>query len=432
MEKLKQLKEEEERKIAEKRHQKEVEWDKRELVNKEPARWLHWPEYVYKINPAIYEFSVGCVIRAQSNNFNPNSLQCDVVKQLQNTFKYERQEELVSFIIQITPSDAFVYANELLFIAIPHFTSRPSAITREVFIKMKKGACWCEVPTTEVIVDSHKDIKFAQTLLKAPAQYAVVTRLKRDYITFTTMPAKVVSSYDQRISFSIERNSFSQNEHLLLSAQPVDSASLAELRSHKNSFKGLLSCSPIILTEWESTEFQKPILVTLPCPPNPAKVKRLAAIRAQREERAKNPKRAMLEDAGREKKKRQKESNGGSNTGRASRQEGSTSEEPSLTHVNDKRPNQRWYMGIYASNDDDENDQLYFVACCGSKVWTVVKEIAMSQIKLDLLQMELSRPYTKFMVLRTRVTVDEEQAAKMAMKIERHLGERLVQVIAKQ
>ncbi|XP_014790006.1 uncharacterized protein LOC106883492 [Octopus bimaculoides] len=36
------------------------------------------------------------------------------------------------------------------------------------------------------------------------------------------------------------------------------------------------------------------------------------------------------------------------------------------------------------------------------------------------------------MVLRTRVTVDEEQAAKMAMKLERHLGERLVQVIVKQ
>ncbi|GAB1600305.1 uncharacterized protein LOC115227399 [Argonauta hians] len=430
MEEVKKLKEREERQIAEKRQQKATEWQNKGLANKDPECWLQWPQYTYEINPDMYELSVGCVIRSQSPQFNLSSLHCDVIKQQQHTFTYEPQEELVSFIIQISQTDTFVNTDEPLYIAVPHFTSRASTISREVFIKMKTGSHWYEVPTIEVTVDSHKEIKFAQTLLRVPALYAVVSRLKRDYITFTTISTKVTSSYDQRITFSIEKDCFSQKEHVLLTAQPVDSTSISELRSHKNSFKGLLSSSPIITTQWESNEFLKPILVTLPCPPNPAKVKRIAAIKAQREERIKNPKMAMLEEAERERERKKKSRERSSKQTMARSRTGTslTDDDSVTSHTEGIRPNQRWYMGRYANNDDDENDQLFFVACTGNKTWTV-GDVTVTQLKLDQLQLMLYQPYRKFLVLRTRTTVNETLAVKMAAKLENYISQRLVQVI---
>uniref|UniRef100_A0A8W8NSP1 Secreted protein n=1 Tax=Magallana gigas TaxID=29159 RepID=A0A8W8NSP1_MAGGI len=71
--------------------------------------------------------------------------------------------------------------------------------------------------------------------------------------------------------------------------QQVDSATVHDLQSKNGNCKHLLASSPIRQTQWESHEFHKPIVITLPCPPNPAKARKIAQMRKLKEEKMKNP-----------------------------------------------------------------------------------------------------------------------------------------------
>ena len=64
-------------------------------------------------------------------------------------------------------------------------------------------------------------MKFAQAELKTFAKFAVMTRLKRDYISFSRRSAKVASSYDQRITLTVPKETFKSKEHILLQVRII-------------------------------------------------------------------------------------------------------------------------------------------------------------------------------------------------------------------
>ena len=49
--------------------------------------------------------------------------------------------------------------------------------------------------------------------------------------------------------------------------------------------------------------------------------------------------------------------------------------------------------GIFCFRIDDENDLLYLLARTGTGKWSVVSEVEIAQVKLDLLQFPMERPF---------------------------------------
>ncbi|CAG2186403.1 unnamed protein product [Mytilus edulis] len=92
----------------------------------------------------------------------------------------------------------------------------------------------------------------------------------------------------------------------------------------------------------------------------------------------------------------------------------------------------KWYMGDYAHTDDDENDLLYLLTQSSNGKWSVLENIHIHQIKLDLLQFDMTKPLDSFMVLRTRMNTPDDTVALMANIISEFLSQRFAQVLVKQ
>ncbi|XP_061190143.1 death domain-containing protein 1-like [Saccostrea echinata] len=428
MEELRRQQEAEARRQEEEKRAKEAEWKKRENAGIEKsAVWETWPAHEMQL-PG--DGGLACIIRGKPNSFDQSSVTCKEVDQLEIHLTYGPQEELVGSIIQLVPISEQTKLQSSLYVAIPFTLSRASVHSREAFVKADINGEWKEIPSTEVTYDNHKDLKFVQVEIKEFFTMAVMTRLKRDYVTFSRRPSKMTSSCDHRITVTVARETFSKKEHILLQVQPVDSATVNDLQTRNVSCKHLLASSPIVQMQWESNEFHKPIVITLPCPPNPAKARKIAQMRKIKEEKMKNPQKNIPVPLD----VREKEENQGKQ--KKAKPKKKTLQEQ-LAEINappeeEKPKPTKWYMGDYAHNDDDEHDQLCLLARTGTGKWFVVPEVEIAQVKLDLLQFCLDKPLEQFMVLRVRTNTDEDLLPVMSTAIFDLLQKRFVQVVIKQ
>ncbi|XP_078328192.1 death domain-containing protein 1-like [Crassostrea virginica] len=373
---------------------------------------------------------LACIIRGKPNSFDESSVTCKEIDQLDIELTYGPQEELVGTIIKLVPTSEKLKLQSPIYVAIPFTITRASGYSREAFVRADVNGEWREIQSTEVTYDNHKDLKFVQVELKDCLTLAVMTRLKRDYVTFSKRPSKMASSCDHRITLTVCRDTFYRKEHILLQVQPVDSATVHDLQARNGNCKHLLASSPILLVQWESTELHKPIVVTIPCPPNPAKARKIAQMRRIKEEKMKNPQKVIPVPMD----LREKEDNAGKQN-KAKPKKKTLQEQ--LAEINappeeEKPKPTKWYMGDYAHNDDDENDLLYLLARTGTGKWSVVPEVEIVQVKLDLLQFILERPLEQFMVLRVRTNTEEESLPVMSTAIHDLLQKRFVQAIIKQ
>lgn len=159
--------------------------------------------------------------------------------------------------------------------------------------------------------------------------------------------------------------------------------------------------------EWTSNRFELPVTMTLPCPSNPAKAKKAAALKAEKEAKMKNPVLSplqMLELAQKQEEEKEKP----------------------------QPPQNNWYMGSYGDNDDDERDLLYFLVRQKNGKWIALSNVDIMQARLDLLQFDLSEPYEKFVILRTRINVGDKAAQAMALSIETQIVKKSVTVVLRQ
>ncbi|XP_046546528.1 death domain-containing protein 1-like [Haliotis rubra] len=406
--------EEEERRAEEEKRAKEAEWRRREASNLEKNPWEKWPVNEYDVGNSSSDISVGCIIRGHPASFDRNDVTLDLVDLDTLDITYRPHEELISHVVKLTSSKGDdTNLEEALYVALPHLMTRASAASREAVIKADIGGQWSELPTREVTFDNHKDLKFAQAEVKNLTTLLVMSRFKRDFVTLSKRSSKVTSSYDHRVTMVIPRDTFLGKEHFLMQVQPVDSASVHDYRLRDVRAKGLLTSSPVVYMEWETTELQKPISVSLPCPPNPAKAKKLAQIRKLKEEKMKNPIRTVPVTIEEEEKEKERK-----------RQQMLEGEEKKHGH-------NKWYMGEYGASDDDENDLLFFLSFAYGR-WSVQPDVAITQAKLDLLTFAITKPYDRFMVIRTRTNIVEETAVSIATGLNDYLSRRHVQIVMKQ
>ncbi|XP_053387400.1 death domain-containing protein 1-like isoform X2 [Mercenaria mercenaria] len=426
----KKKQEEERRKMEEQRRreeeiirEKEEEWKRREHGVDKTPEWDSWPSYEYKVDDD--KFDVGCIIRGNPNKFNRNDVTCSSLDQIDCPLPFSENEELVSAILNIEHRTPEQNIDDKVVVCIPFSAPKQSHghNSREAVVKVEKDNQWICLETREEVLDAYKDTKFAVAETKSLGRMAVFSRLKRDYATLSKKGGKVTSSYDQRISLTVPRDCIHGKDHILMEVQPVDSASVNDLKTRSKTCKGLLNSSPIIHMEFESSEFNKPVTVTVPCPPNPTKAKKIAAMRKAKEEKMNNPPKVHvllpheIEAMEKEKQKSKLQK----------MQEQIAADE---NKVEEPKPT-KWYMGDYANNEDDENDNLFLISAQGNK-WTPVENVNIMQVKLDLLQFDLEKPLEKFMVLRTKTNVHEDTVGHMATEMSNLLSQKFVQVILKQ
>ncbi|XP_048251559.1 death domain-containing protein 1-like [Haliotis rufescens] len=406
--------EEEERLAEEEKRAKEAEWRKREASNLEKNPWEKWPVNEYDVGNSPSDISVECIIRGHPARFDRNDVTLDLVDLDNLDVTYGPHEELISHVVKLkSPKGDDNDLEEALYVALPHLLTRASAASREAVIKAEIDGQWRELPTREVTFENHKDLKFSQAEVKNLTTLLVMSRFKRDFVTLTKRSAKVMSSYDHRVTMVIPRDTFFGKEHFLMQVQPVDSASVHDFRLRDARAKGLLTSSPVVYMDWETNELQKPISVSLPCPPNPAKAKKLAQIRKLKEEKMKNPVRVVpvtIEEEEREKERKRLQMADGEEK---------------------KQGHNKWYMGEYGASDDDENDLLFFLSHAYGR-WSVQPDVAISQAKLDLLTFAITKPYDRFMVIRTRANIVDEMAVSIATGLHDYLSKRYVQIVMKQ
>ncbi|XP_060082127.1 death domain-containing protein 1-like [Ylistrum balloti] len=420
MEALQKQKEQEERMEQEARKQKEIEWKRKEMnAGEKGPIWEKWPTHEVNIVSDAHEIGVGCMVRGNPSKFDQSQIALQVVDQMQCKMTYETQEELVSCVLKLTnKANDQQHFEEPIYVAVPFQLPRSTASSREPFIKAEINGEWKELPSREVTFENYKDVKFAQAEIKGQTTLAVMTRFKRDYVTLSKRPTKIVSSYDHRVTLTVSKDTFNTKELFRMQVQPVDSATINDMQMRRRECKGLLTSSPIIHTDWESTSFAKPITVTIPCPPNPAKARKLAQIRKMKEEKMKNPVKVQVIDYEKEARKEEQKKKA------QQQKEAQMTEEDKVTT--------KWYMGEYGNNDDDENDLLHFLSMSHTGKWTFHPEITVQQVKLDLLQFTLTQPFERFIVLRTRTNIAEENTPPIASAIFEFLSKRFAQVIVKQ
>ncbi|ESO89736.1 hypothetical protein LOTGIDRAFT_164757 [Lottia gigantea] len=426
--------EEIERKEELARKAKEAEWKRREasMSDKIPiCDRDDWPVYDMSGEKPTEdeegEAPLICTVRCHPENFGSELLKCRVINQSDANLVFNDHEELVSQVIEVKYVHNEDEFKEPVYIGIPHFQTRAAASSREVVVKTDVGGSWIELPTREVSFESRKDVKMAQAEVKQPGILVVVSRFKQDYVTLSPKPCKVVSSFDQRITFSFPKEAVFKNQHLLIQVQTVDSASVHDYKARDSDAKGLLTSSHIVHMDWDSGDIEKPVTITLPCPPNPAKAKKLAQIRKMKEEKMKNPKvvpKTLAEMEKEEEKKKKRQAN------RAVKQK-EAEEGEEEDDVPMRKTQNRWYMGEYASTDDDENDLLHFLMYNNGR-WFVEPEVEISSTKIDLVTFNLPRACERFMVIRTRTNIAEESIPPIATGLSKYLAKRFVQVILRQ
>lgn len=427
MEEVKRKKAEEEKRAEEESRRKEEEWKRRETLQNDKSKNVYdnWEPQTYQFTNENGETEVTCIARGQPRSFNRNDLRIEVASDKEATLTYLPHEELISNVVDLKPTNGNEELKEPIYVAIPHVMSRSSAASREAVVKAMMDGEWIDLPTQDVTFDTHKETKFAQAEVRHLTTLVVMSRIKRDYATLNQkIPHKLTSSCDQRVTLTIEKDTFSEREHFMMQVQPIDSGIFQEFRTRHPNGKTLLTCSPIVHTQWEASTFMKPVLVTVPCPPNPAKARKMALARRLKEEKMKQPVKVAVQvptmnqekDEAKEKQEKEK---------KRLQQYESPESEAVVT-----KPT-KWYMGEYANSDDDETDRFFFAYQAGKK-WRVESDLDIKQVKVDLLSFYLQHPVEKFIILRTRTSVDEDSALALALGLDEHLSKRFVEAVVRQ
>ncbi|KAK3764448.1 hypothetical protein RRG08_020356, partial [Elysia crispata] len=426
MEEQKRKKAEEERKAEEETRRKEEEWRRRDAIQHDKMRNIYdsWEPHTYQYTNENGESEITCIARGQPRSFTKNDVRIEVSSQKEATLTYLPHEELISNVVDLKPTNGNEELKDPIYVAIPHVMSRSSAVSREAVVKAMMDGEWRDLPTQDVTFDTHKETKFAQAEVRHLTTLVVMSRFKRDYsILNQKIPHKLTSSCDQRVTLTMDKDTFLEREHFMLQVQPIDSTILQDFRTRHLNGKSLLTCGPIVHTQWETVTLLKPVLVTVPCPPNPAKARKMALARRLKEEKMKQPIKAAVPvptmEQGREdaKEKQEKEKK------RLQQYDSSETDAP-------MKPT-KWYMGEYANSDDDETDRFFFAYQAGKK-WRVEADMTFKQVKVDLLSFNLQHPVEKFVILRTRTSVDEDAALALAQGLDEYLGKRFVEAVVRQ
>ncbi|XP_050392130.1 uncharacterized protein LOC126810860 [Patella vulgata] len=397
----KKKREEEDRRLEEEAKRKGTSLDvERSLEEEERARREaerknpnNWPRYIYSIEPGDFDPGLGCIVRAINGSLHRDDLEVQRIDQMSGVFHLCENEELISNIIEVkqTNIEKNLTFEEPFSLVIPHCSPRVSQ-GREPVVKWYDTSKeeWTELPTNDAIIEDIKDVRFVEARGMEFGLFAVVYRLKRENFTFTKKGGKLSSTVDTRFTMTTKPGAFRYNVGITTEIQPVDTNTVSELR-HKTPEEcgSLMASTPIIKVKWTSTrKLPKPVSLTLPCPPNPSRVKR--------------PSTAITRDK--------------------------------MIKV-DMRPQTARSLSGYVKKEDDSkhDEELHLVCKDENGLWVKVQDVALVQAKnKDLVSFDMTQPMDRFVVLRTKLELADYQVEKMATRLEKVLLQRNIQVFLRQ
>ncbi|KAK7095934.1 uncharacterized protein [Littorina saxatilis] len=418
---------EEERKKAEEvrakeeaRKKAEEERTSSESYSEDKSSMENWAPLAYAVDDGTEGGDLKCVMRGNPATFKQNEVICETIKDSDAGVTYGEQEELISKVIELKPAnDNKPEPTEPIYVTIPYGTRLPGS--REPVIKAFMDGNWVEIPTQETALDGYKEYRFAQAKVSQYTKLLVMSRFKRDYlhVQYPKRPTKLSSTYDQRVSLNVEKNTFAAEENLVLQVQPVDSNTISEFRAMDPAHKSLLTSSPILHMVWDTPHFAHPINITVPCPPNPAKAKKMALLKKQKEDKLAQPAKPVVNMD--EKK-----------SVVARPQKAATAKgEDSAAEAAPAQKATKWYMGQYGQTEDDENDKLSLMAFTGGR-WTCQPEIEVKTVKVDLVTFDIDTAFDKVVVFRTRVDTEEDALKQLVKSLTEQLSRRSVKILIKQ
>ncbi|XP_051914181.1 LOW QUALITY PROTEIN: death domain-containing protein 1 [Hippocampus zosterae] len=122
-------------------------------------------------------------------------------------------------------------------------------------------------------LEKHKG-SFAEVKVYSLGLFAVVSCLKQEHFTDPRQGVSYKHPVDPRICFKYLPGLFTAPVMVQYTIQALDAALLAAVKSKSEAYAGMVSTSPLLsLTYPSSQTLQRPLTVTLPCPPNPCKRK---------------------------------------------------------------------------------------------------------------------------------------------------------------
>ncbi|XP_072178278.1 uncharacterized protein [Diadema setosum] len=349
---------------------------------------LEWPHHILPVTINSEE-EVGCVIRFKDEYFPaPASLHlvCCYDNEL-STNVVDDSEEMVSNVVRLRhedDDDDNAEGDDLgapIVVAIPYTVSGRMASTREFVVKMRgrEDEAWQVVPTLalESAFAEHKGV-FAEVKTSRLGSFAVVAKLARDKQTITKKGGIVKSSADHRVTISYPVGACSLIS-VSLQVQPAENV-VSEIKARLRHCAELITASPIVhMTHSSKKPFEKPITITIPCPPNPHK---------------------SSDSSG--------SSEGGGVTGGVGGGVGGGGKrgekEKAQSNMEPLRPEGVVVIRATKSSifgGDPSQDALYVLGRQGSSAqWNEMEDVPTKQVKKDVVAVDIQEPMDKLVILR--------------------------------
>ncbi|XP_041636050.1 death domain-containing protein 1 [Cheilinus undulatus] len=145
---------------------------------------------------------------------------------------------------------------------------------RDVAVKMvdrERRASYVTPLTTEGTYGGQRG-SFAEVKVYSLGLFAVVSCLKRENYTIPTRGLSLKLPMDPRICLNYLPGSFTAPVMAQTMIQPIDAVLLASVKSRSDAYYSVVATSPILyFTHPSSQTLRRPLMMTLPCPPNPEK-----------------------------------------------------------------------------------------------------------------------------------------------------------------
>ncbi|KAM5271426.1 death domain-containing protein 1 [Ctenodactylus gundi] len=209
---------------------------------------------------------VACYITAPS--YVLEQLECQIINSMSSLIMSDN-EELVSNVISVECSDKENRIPFPICIAIP-FTARYRGNYRVIMVKVSDTNLQSSYLSPSSLEGTRRGCKATCATVKVYKLgiFSVVSCLKKESFMVTKKGLTLKSSTDSRISLDYPPGVFSSPVLVQLKIQPIDPCLVAYLKTEQDTSYSVLATSPLIHLQHPSTHaFQKPVTVSLPCPP---------------------------------------------------------------------------------------------------------------------------------------------------------------------
>uniref|UniRef100_A0AAQ6A416 Death domain containing 1 n=1 Tax=Amphiprion ocellaris TaxID=80972 RepID=A0AAQ6A416_AMPOC len=212
-----------------------------------------------------------CFIRASVGAVKV--VRCEVADAL-SCLMVSGSEELVSRVIRVKAQDGATFHFPVT-VALP-FHARYRGNYRDIAVKIvdeERRVSYVTPVTTEGLYGGLRG-SFAEVKVYSLGLFAVVSCLKRENYTVPRRGLSLKLPMDPRICLNYLPGSFTAPVMVQTMIQPVDAVLLASVKSRNDVYRSVVSTSPLLyLTHPTSQPLRRPLTVTLPCPPNPEKMR---------------------------------------------------------------------------------------------------------------------------------------------------------------